>query len=129
MIVIVDDDPETLLLLCRLIQSLAPDTEIVSLDSGVAALAMTAKCPVALVVTDYYMPGMNGLQLTGAIKAISPTTRVAIITAHDMQDVMHRAKIVAADYVLPKPFVVAQLKQMIDESIPTGNLARTVALN
>jgi two-component system response regulator (stage 0 sporulation protein F) len=120
-IAIVDDDPETLLLLCRLIQSLASHAEIVPLGSGVAALALTAKRPVALVLTDYNMPGMNGAQLTIAIKATSPTTRVAIITAYDTQDVMRQAKAVAADYVLPKPFVVPQLKQMIDEAIPTDD--------
>jgi YesN/AraC family two-component response regulator len=87
-------------------------------ESGVAALALTAVRPVALVITDYHMPGMNGVQLTGAIKAASPTTRVAIITAYDVQDVARRAKAVAADYVLPKPYILAQLKQMLEASIP-----------
>ena len=66
------------------------------------------------------MPGMNGVQLTGAIKDASPATRVAIITAYDVHDVARRAKDVAADYVLPKPFMLAQLKQMIEESIPVA---------
>jgi two-component system, response regulator, stage 0 sporulation protein F len=117
-ILLVDDDPEALILLHRLLFSFAGRCEIMAVESGIAALALAAKGPVALVITDYHMPGMNGIQLTGAIKAASPETRVAIITAYDVHDVARRAKEVAADYVLAKPYMLAQLKQMIEESIP-----------
>ena len=118
-ILIVDDDPEALILLYRLLHSFAHRCEIEAVESGIAALALTAMRPVALVITDYHMPGMNGVQLTAAIKAASPETRVAIITAYDVHDVARRAKAVAADYVLAKPYIPAQLKQMIEECIPS----------
>src|SRR5690242_12112259 len=86
-ILLVDDDPEALILLRRLLLSFARHHEIVAVESGVEALALTAVRQVALVITDYHMPGMNGVQLTGAIKAASPETRVAIVTAYDVQDV------------------------------------------
>ena len=117
-ILIVDDDPEALILLRRLLLSITHSCEIVVAENGVGALALTAVRPVALVITDFYMPGMNGVQLTSAIKAASPTTRVAIITAYDVHDVARRAKAVAADYVLPKPLKLAQLEQMLEESLP-----------
>jgi two-component system, response regulator, stage 0 sporulation protein F len=117
-ILLVDDDPAALNILHRLLHFLARRYEIVAVDSGVAALVVTAARPVALVITDFYMPGMNGVQLTGAIKATSPTTRVAIITAYDVPDVARQAHAVAADYVLPKPFMLVQLKQMLEESLP-----------
>src|SRR4051812_6091531 len=116
---LVDDDPEALIILRRLLHSFANRYEIVSVESGVEALALTAVRPVALLITDYHMPGMNGVQLTGAIKTASPETRVAIVTAYDVQDVARRAKAVAADYVLPKPYMLAQLKQMVEECIPS----------
>ena len=119
-ILIVDDDPDALILLRRLLNTLANGCEIVVAENGVGALALTAIRPVALVITDYHMPGMNGVQLTAAIKAASPETRVAIITAYDVSDVARRAKAVAADYVLAKPYVAAQLKQMLEESIPSA---------
>jgi CheY-like chemotaxis protein len=121
-IVLVDDDPEALNILHRLLHFLTRRYEIVAVDNGVTALALTAVRPVALVITDYYMPGMNGVQLTGAIKAASPTTRVAIISAYDVRDVARQAKAVAADYVLPKPFMLVQLKQMLEESLPIAKV-------
>ncbi len=117
-ILLVDDDPAALDILHRLLHFLVRRYEIVAVESGVAALAVIAARPVALVITDFYMPGMNGVQLTGAIKAASPTTRVAIITAYDVRDVARQAQAVAADYVCPKPFMLVQLKQMIEESLP-----------
>ena len=119
-ILLVDDDPDALILLHRLLHSFAHRCEIVAVGGGVEALALTAMRPVALVITDYHMPGMNGVQLTAAIKAASPATRVAVITAYDIHDVARRAKAVAADYVLPKPYMLAQLKQMVEESIPSA---------
>jgi two-component system response regulator (stage 0 sporulation protein F) len=117
-ILLVDDDPAALNILDRLLYFLARRYEIVAVGSGVAALAVTATRPVALVITDFYMPGMYGAQLTDAIKAASPTTRVAIITAYAVPDVARQAHAVAADYVLPKPLKLAQLKQMLEESLP-----------
>jgi two-component system, response regulator, stage 0 sporulation protein F len=125
-ILIVDDDPEALILLRRLLLSITRHCEIVAVESGIAALALTAQRPVALVITDYHMPGMNGVQLTGAIKAASPETRVAVITAYDVHDVARRAKAVAADYVMAKPYMLAQLKLMLEESIPSQEDENTV---
>jgi CheY-like chemotaxis protein len=116
-ILIVDDEPETLVLLRRLLLSFAQGCEIVTTGSSVEALTVTAERRVALTITDYKMPGINGAQLTSAIKATSPATRVAIISAYDMQDIAHQARAVAADYVLPKPFVQLQLQQMLRESV------------
>ena len=44
---------------------------------------------------------------------------MAVITAYDVHDVARRAKAVAADYVMAKPYMLAQLKQMLEESIPS----------
>ena len=60
------------MLLHRLLLSFTRRFEIVAVENGVEALALTAVRTVALVITDYHMPGMNGVQLTGAIKAASP---------------------------------------------------------
>jgi len=119
-ILIVDNDPDFSNLLRRLIHSFAPCCEIVAVETGMAALAVTAARAVALVITDYHMPGMNGVQLTRAIKRASPGTRVAIVSVDDARAVARQAHAAAAEYVLPKPFVLAQLKQLLDESLPSA---------
>ena len=80
-ILIVDDDPEALILLHRLLHSFAPHCEIVTVGSGVEALALTAVRPVALVITDYYMPGMNGVRLSRVYRANNGHSEMAALTA------------------------------------------------
>jgi two-component system, chemotaxis family, chemotaxis protein CheY len=119
-ILLVDDDPETLELLRRLIDPFTRYAEIVAVASGAAALAVMAARPVALVLADYHMPEMNGIQLIGAIKAASPTTCVAIVSVDDRDDVTRRANAAGADCVLAKPFVLTELQQLIAERVPAG---------
>ena len=119
-ILIVDNEPDMSMLVRRLILSFAPRCEIVMVTSGAQALAVLVARPVALVITDYHMPGMNGVQLTRAIKRASPTTPVAIVSVDDAGAVARQAHAAAAEYVLPKPFVLAQLKQMIGASLPSA---------
>jgi CheY-like chemotaxis protein len=119
-ILIVDNDPEVCMLLRRLIHSFAPSCEIVVATSGARALAVIIARPIALVITDYHMPGMNGVQLTRAIKGILPLARVAIMSAEDARDLAQQVRGVAVDYILSKPYDRAQLRQMIKESIPSA---------
>jgi CheY-like chemotaxis protein len=71
-IVLVEDEPDILIILHRLMRDLTGGYDIVTVNGGAEALAQIALRPVPLVITDYNMPGMNGLQLTAAIKETSP---------------------------------------------------------
>jgi CheY-like chemotaxis protein len=117
-ILLVDDNPDLLELLRRLLVTFVHHAEVVAVVSGAAALAVLAVRPVALVIADYHMPEMNGLELLNAIRAVSPATRVAIASVDDRHQVLRQIKAAAAEYILAKPFQLAQLKQMIAESIP-----------
>jgi hypothetical protein len=39
------------------------------------------------------------------------------VTVYDLEDVKRQAQAVAAEYVLPKPFVFSELQEMIDECL------------
>jgi CheY-like chemotaxis protein len=117
-ILIVDDEPEMLDLLHRLLGTVTQHIEIVAVASGAAALTVIATCAVALVLTDYHMPEMNGIQLADAIKAASPMTRVTIVSVDDRDALAREAKASAADSFLSRPFGLAALKQLISETVP-----------
>jgi two-component system response regulator (stage 0 sporulation protein F) len=71
-IVVVDDEPDVLTILHRLLRDLAHDHALVAVSTGQAALELLAFCPVSLLITDYNMLGMDGLQLITAAKKTSP---------------------------------------------------------
>ena len=90
-ILLVDDEPDILRLLQMLITSLATGYTIFTCTQGDVALEQAMRQPTPLIITDYNLPGMNGLQLTAALKAHAPATRVVLISGYISPDLERRA--------------------------------------
>ena len=73
-ILVVDDEPDALIILRRLMRDLTSGYDILTASDGAEALAKIGDRPIPLVITDYTMPGMNGLQLLTEIKSRSPVS-------------------------------------------------------
>ncbi len=70
-VMVVDDNPACLQWLCQLARRW--DMAITAVGSGAEALAqLTSGTPCDLLVTDLTMPGMDGLALARAVRAIPP---------------------------------------------------------
>lgn len=108
-IVLVDDDPVMLALIPRILREAAPDYELLSIANSMAALALIAQRPVALVIADQHMPDMDGVALTVAIKAIAPQCPVILTTGTTIDEIKLRAEAAGVNYFLPKPFGFEQL--------------------
>ena len=112
-IMLVEDDPDTLRLLWLIITELATGYTILTCPDGDVALKQAMQQPTPLIITDYNLPGMNGLQLTAAVKAHAPATRVMLISASMGPDLERRARDRGVDYVVRKPFHIDPLIQMV----------------
>jgi CheY-like chemotaxis protein len=66
----VDDHPVNLLVAKSMVLKLWPNATVQTLGEGVQALAYLAEQTVDLVLIDMYMPDMDGLALTKAIRAL-----------------------------------------------------------
>lgn len=65
---------------------LAPedDLQIVGqTGSAEAALEFLKKQDVDLIITDYSMPGMDGLSLLNTVKRVAPNTKIIMLSMHD----------------------------------------------
>ena len=51
--------------------------------SAEAALEFLKKQDVDLIITDYSMPGMDGLSLLNTVKRIAPSTKIILLSMHD----------------------------------------------
>lgn len=114
-ILLVEDEPDILIILHRLMRDLTGGYDIITVNGGAEALVQMAQRPVPLVITDYNMPGMNGLQLAAEIKKTSPDTRVVMITAYATPELEKRAREQRVDYYLPKPFPLDRLEQIVHD--------------
>jgi DNA-binding NarL/FixJ family response regulator len=52
-------------------------------SSAEAALEFLKKQDVDLIITDYSMPGMDGLSLLNTVKRIAPSTKIILLSMHD----------------------------------------------
>jgi two-component system response regulator (stage 0 sporulation protein F) len=116
-ILLVDDDPDILHLLRMIITSLATGYTIRTCPDGDVALEQAMQQPTPPIITDYNLPGMNGLQLTAALKARAPATRVVLISGYISPDVERRARDRGVDYLVPKPFQIDPLIQIVQAAL------------
>ncbi|HET9223171.1 MAG TPA: response regulator [Roseiflexaceae bacterium] len=116
-VVLVDDEPDVRIILRRLLAPLSEGYELVAVGSGAAVLAVLAERSVPLLITDYNMPGMNGLELVQRVKAAAPTTMIVVASAYATPELAKRAQLAGADYFIPKPFVFEQVEAIVQEAL------------
>src|SRR5512139_1992322 len=118
-LLIVDDEPLKRATLD--IELTAAGYSVVQAADPAAALAHLEQQPVDVVVTDWRMPGMDGMQLLERIKGRWPQTQVILMTAYGSVDAAVQAiKRGAYDYV-SKPFATEVLVDKIDRLRSNGH--------
>lgn len=101
-ICVVDDDPSMLKALERLLLSVGLCARFFREPLGFLKYATCN--PVRVVLIDIWTPGMSGLELQKKLRAISPGTRVIIVTADDEDSVRSAAMQNGATAFFAKPF-------------------------
>lgn len=86
--------------------------EVSSADSGENGLGVFLRNEFDMVLSDYDMPGMDGVALACSIKKVSPRTPVVIMTGVGRETVLSR-KSTAVDEVISKPFTLAEIDELI----------------
>jgi two-component system response regulator YesN len=81
-ILIVDDEPNVRIPVCRMLSNLDGVDAVVEASDGSEAKALLARHDVQLVITDIRMPGTDGLALAEHIKTHYPDTDVYLLTGH-----------------------------------------------
>lgn len=116
LIVCVDDDRDVLLAITRTLRTLPVD--VVATDSPRDALDMVALKDVAVIISDYEMPTMNGVELVAAAKRLRPETVRMLVTGHRTYDT-------AVDGInqgevfryIGKPFMPVELRAAVTEAV------------
>jgi len=90
------------------------------------ALAIMAKEPIDVVVSDLAMPKLNGLELLGAIKKISPKIEVILMTGYaTVETALESMKRGAYDYIT-KPFQSDDLCRIIERALEKRHMNREI---
>ncbi len=106
-ILVVDDDESLRQVMSMQLEEMGYTA--LTAPSGEEALRLLVTEPVSLVITDYRMPGMSGLELLGRIRAEFPLVPVIMITAFgSIGNAVEAIKAGAFDYI-SKPIDFDQL--------------------
>ena len=119
-ILIVDDEPDLLRLLEDSIELYCEGCEVVPVSNAYAALEQLERQPFDLILTDYQMPGMNGLELASMVYRKSPGTPVVLVTAHRNSFwLQQEARSLDLVGFLQKPFTLAHIRELLERSLDT----------
>ena len=121
-ILLVDDDPQVLGTLT--LQLRREPIEILTAMGGEEALAILRNNEVAVIVSDYRMPGMTGAEVLRAAMEISPdTVRIMLTGSADFQTVLEAINDAHTSRFLMKPWKLAILREILNDAVTRYNLA------
>lgn len=114
--VLVVDDQQTMRSLVRGGLQQLGFTDVAEAADGETALKMMITRPVHLVISDYNMPKMDGLQLLRAVRAHPPLKSIAFImlTGRADKELVQRCVQYGVNNYLVKPFTVEILKGKVE---------------
>lgn len=95
------DDQELFRRGVSMVLSADADLELVEVGDGDQAIAAVEDTPADVVLLDVRMPGRSGVEVCKAIKAISPSTGIIMLTASDEEsDLYESIRSGASGYLL-----------------------------
>lgn len=121
-VLIAEDDYISRSLLKKMLTEMGHD--VVETENGEAAWEQLQKTPLQIVITDWMMPKMDGLQLCHKIRSASFDSYIYIImlTAKDRKKDLVEVFESGADDYIPKPFDPEELRARVMTGIRVINL-------
>jgi two-component system, response regulator YesN len=117
-ILVVDDESDIREAVKDVLESALDGTTVHTADSGTAALSFLQGSKVDLIVTDYKMPGMNGVQFLSAAEKVTPGIHHILVTAFDRDLVHDLGSRAAGERILQKPLDPERLIREVERALP-----------
>jgi len=117
-ILIVDDHPNTGSTLARILGGIDMSVEILTALNGHEALAIVGD-GVDVLIVDYLMPDMTGLELIERLRAlpIRQPARIILISAHHSAELVELSQRVRVDDYLVKPVYPKQIRGLVERAL------------
>lgn len=108
-ILIVDDEKAMRATMAVALKSVEYEIDVA--ENGIQAIGYLDKISYDLIITDYSMPEMDGLELTRIITSKYPTIPILMVTGAEFVRDLLKGK---NTMFFPKPFNVCELQNRVD---------------
>lgn len=116
--VVIDDEPSYLSLIEVILGELLT-CQVKTYTCAEMALKEIPNLPVGIIVSDFYMPRMDGVQFLKHLNLIRPKIPCILITGHkELLDRMDLSDLDSLKAVLAKPFKIDELADCISQHWP-----------
>ena len=119
LIYVVDDEPMLLELASVILEPLGYTIQTFRGPESALRAFTTAQPQPALIITDYAMHSMTGLELTEACRRIQPKQKVLLLSGTVGPEILRNAP-VKPDRFLAKPYQAKQLSDMVRLMLADG---------
>ncbi len=120
-ILIVDDHKNVTVTLKKSLEKL-PGYEVFTAFKGEQALHLIKQQPFDLILTDYCLPGIDGLTLAAQIRQLYPQMAIVMITVYATDELREQAAYLSIHAVLDKPATLAEIRQVASEALQEAGM-------
>lgn len=114
-VLVVDDEPDMIWAISNVL--LSEGHSVVSVNSGEEALVKVKDLQLDLVLLDFRLPGMDGIQILERVKQMKPALPVIMVTGYGgIEEAVQAIKLGAAHYI-SKPFDNSQLVESVNKTL------------
>jgi DNA-binding NtrC family response regulator len=113
-IVVIDDQEPIRRIVRRALEN--DGHEVLDASDGEAGMQLVDRGPVDVVITDIFMPGLDGIQTLREIRKRHPAVKVIAMSGGDstgMLDLRRDAELLGAVKSLQKPFTTRQISELV----------------
>lgn len=112
-VLMVDDDPTILFLLTQYLAQFEPEFQLTGCSSASEAMVLSQTQTFDLLITDYLMPGLNGLQLVSALRERQPELKFILVTGLMEEVPADELSAIPLIGFIPKPFTLDLVSKVV----------------
>lgn len=116
-LLLVDNDNFVRRILKDVLAETGIELRLLEASDGEEGLEVAAREKPTLMFLDLFMPRRSGLEVLGAIKEVSPLTRVLVISSMDAEPVVEQALAAGAVGFVGKPFHPLEIASAVRQAL------------